>query len=91
MGIQFDGNLIINVMPNSQAKPGVACGWKIVKVNGVIQPNETESITKAIDNTFLSHQSTEILFHTFVPVMGNQRDRRIKKKNISHCTEARLD
>lgn len=63
-GFKYNSNLVTHVDSDIQTnRANVRCGWKILEVNGVAQPPDSNEITKAIQKTSNSNQSTEILFY----------------------------
>lgn len=65
MGMTFNGNSIAAILPQGQADQlGVRKNWTILEINGRQQPNATDKINAAIDETFQLGQPTMILFQT---------------------------
>jgi len=65
IGLQFEGNCVTKVFPDTQAQNmGVCVGWQIISVNGQNQPNNATDINIAIDKTCMQGKSTHILFCT---------------------------
>lgn len=65
MGIQYKGNYIKSIAPDSQAeKLGVCIGWQMIAINGESQPNDGNIIDAAINKTYIHGKPTHILFCT---------------------------
>lgn len=63
MGIRVEGNRVVGVRPGSQAEQAhIVIGWRVIAVNGRLQPNNTKIIDKAIDETYKANKPTVILF-----------------------------
>lgn len=63
LGLAWRGNIVTQVLPNSQAKKaGVTVGWKVLAVNGIPMPEDGVAISKAIRETKDAGKNTQLLF-----------------------------
>lgn len=73
LGLAWRGNIVTNVLPNSQAKKaGVTVGWKVLAVNGIPMPDDGVAISKAIRETNDAGKNTQLLFAPSILTVGTE-------------------